>query len=606
MIKPKTFGIDLGTSNCAISICNEEANSVQPITQLSGAGRINNENSFASALYIQNEKQFSNEEVSLPWSNATEPYILGNFAREIGAQSPDRLVTSAKSWLCTNVADSTSPILPWKSDSVKQKLSPLKASELYLRHLRHSYFHSTGTDTFEDCQVVLTVPASFDESARNMTYQAAINAGFDENIILLEEPLAAFYAWLDHVMDSWRDKVKPGDVILVCDIGGGTTDFSLIAVTDHGGNLELKRISVGKHILLGGDNMDLALAYTLRQQLENENNKIDDWQFLALIQSCRKGKEKLFSNDELSQITITIPSRGSSLFAKTISIVLTRSVLEQVVIDGFFQQTDINSVPETNKHLGLQEIGLPYASDAVISKHIAQFLAMSYKNISGDENLLQSVKDNIFDGEFIIPNAVLFNGGVFNAKSLRNKVLSLLNSWTNNNEINELIGPDLDIAVSRGAAVYGYNKIHNKGVRVKAGVSRSYYIGLESSMPAIPGFKPPIKALCVVQQGMEEGEEGILDDKEFFIRSGTYAEFKFFSSTQRGDDQVGHLVENAAVELEPAHNLSLEIKSLSDKEEQESIPVKLHSQLTELGTLQLWMQHTKSEKRWTLSFDIRD
>ena len=311
-------------------------------------------------------------------------------------------------------------------------------------------------------------------------------------------------AWTTRAGRHWRDAVAPGDIILVCDVGGGTADFRLIAVTDIAGNLELERISVGEHILLGGDNMDLALAYTLQARLEPEGKMLDAWQFLALVHAASGAKITLFEDSSLAKLPIAVPSRGSSLFARTVATALDCASLSQVILDGFFAQTALDDLPRGARRTGLQEFGLPYASDPVISKHLARFLTRSLQNVKASDKLAALVGRRA-GGQALMPTAVLFNGGVFKAAPIRARVLDLLAAWNGGQATREVEGFEPDLAVAQGAASYGRHRASGKGIRIKAGTARSYYIALEASMPAIPGFRPPAKALCVVPQSMQEG-----------------------------------------------------------------------------------------------------
>ncbi|MEA2768511.1 MAG: hypothetical protein QOD93_1473, partial [Acetobacteraceae bacterium] len=374
-----SLGIDLGTSNCAMALTDLETDrtEVLPITQILAANQLGEKLTQASALYLPHPEEFQPGSFPLPWNVIGKPEVIGQFARDHGALVPDRLVTSAKSWLSNPHIDPKQPTLPWRSDSVEEKLSPFEISRRYLQHLKEAFLHTMHVQgrqwDLDDGQIVVTVPASFDEVARSLTAEAAVAAGLG-NVTLLEEPQAAFYAWTARAGRQWRDAVAPGDVILVCDVGGGTADFSLIAVTDVAGDLELERISVGEHILLGGDNMDLALAYTLQARLEAEGKSLNAWQFLALVHAASRAKITLFEDTSLAEAPIAVPSRGSSLFAKTIATALDRASLSQVILDGFFAQTALDHLPREARRTGLQEFGLSYASDAVISKHLAHFL----------------------------------------------------------------------------------------------------------------------------------------------------------------------------------------------------------------------------------------
>lgn len=563
----------------------------------------------ASNIYIAAPDEFPADAFKLPNCDQPSSQVVGAFAREHGAQVPDRLVASAKSWLCSTQIDHHEPILPWQSTSVETKLSPIDASRLYLESLAYGFTAAAETGqsdwSLDNTSVVLTVPASFDEVARSLTYEAAEAAGLGQ-VTLMEEPQAAFYAWLSQAGSDWRKQVATGDIILVCDVGGGTSDFSLICVSEVDGDLELERISVGEHLLLGGDNLDLALAHVLRYQMEGEGKSIDDWQFLALVHACRAAKETLFENLDLSEVPLSVPSRGSSLFAGSVATSLSRDTLNQIALDGFLPLIEPTVMPEARASAGLQEFGLAYESDPVLSKHLARFLARSLQNVKANPSLVGKFSDEVIGGTFLKPTAVLFNGGFFNADPARERVLSLLNQWAGEaSPVRELAGARYDKAVAHGAAYYGLNKLSGSGVRVKAGASRSYYIGLETAGLAIPGFKPPLKALCVVPQGMEEGSEEILDSKEFGLVTGESVTFRFFSSAIRSGDVVGTILPDAEKELEETLKLNMELTPLEGHATGEVVPVKLHARVTEMGTLDLWMQHTRSDHRWKLEFAVR-
>jgi hypothetical protein len=604
-----SLGIDLGTSNCAMALTDLETDrtEVLPIPQILAANQLGEKPTLASATYLPHPEEFPPGSFRLPWSAGEEPGIIGQFARDHGALVPDRLATSAKSWLSNPHIDPKQPTLPWRSDSVEEKLSPFECSRRYLQHLKDAFLHTAGAQgrqwDLADAQIVVTVPASFDEVARSLTAEAAEAAGLG-HVTLLEEPQAAFYAWSARAGRQWRDAVAPGDVILVCDVGGGTADFSLIAVTDAGGNLELERISVGEHILLGGDNMDLALAYTLQAGLEAEGKTLDAWQFQALVHAASHAKITLFEDAALPEAPIAIPSRGSSLFAKTIATALDRASLSRVILDGFFAQTAVDDLPREARRAGLQEFGLPYASDPVISKHLARFLTRSLQNVKASGKL-DAVVGPRAGGRALMPTAVLFNGGVFKAEPIRARVLDLLASWNGGQAVRELEGFEPDLAVAHGAAVYGRHRATGKGMRIKAGTSRSYYIGLEASMPAVPGFRPPVKALCVVPQGMQEGTELLIEGRTFGLVTGQAAEFRFFSSTVRSGDMPGQILPDAERELEETSLLEVELPALPDVSAGQVVPVQIESVVTELGTLELWMKHTNSDRRWKLEFEVR-
>jgi hypothetical protein len=606
-----SLGIDLGTTNSAIALTDLESDQTEvlEVTQIIGPNQIGEKTTLPSALYITHRDEYPENSFPLPWKEGFEDTtIAGHFAREHGALIPDRLITSAKSWLSNPHIDPRRQSLPWKSDIKDEKLSPVECSRRYLAHVKNAFFYAGRVQgqnwDLSETEIVLTVPASFDAVAQNLTAEAAEAAGLGK-VTLLEEPQAAFYAWIAQAGREWRSLISPGDIILVCDVGGGTADFSLIAVTDNGGTLELERISVGEHILLGGDNMDLALAYTLQAKLETEGRSIDSWQFLALVHAASKAKIALFEDESLPEVPIAVPSRGSSLLARTVSTTLERATLEQVVLDGFFAKTGINDLPQEARRVGLQEFGLPFAADPVISKHLARFLCRSRVNLSSSQSLTTAVERQLGSAEFVMPTAVLFNGGVFKSGPIRNRVLELIASWNEGRPVRELRGIEPDLAVAKGASFYGRTRVTQKGIRIKAGAARSYYIGLESSMPAVPGFRAPIQALCVVPQGMQEGSELLIEGRDFGLLTGHPAEFRFYSSAVRSGDQPGKILPDAARELEETSLLEINLPPLPDFPAGQVVPVQINSVVTELGTLELWMKHMNSDRRWKVEFQVR-
>lgn len=606
-----SLGIDLGTTNSAIAITDLETDQTEivEVTQILAPNRIGEKQTLPSALYLPHTDEFPGEALALPWLDGEETTsIVGHFARDHGAMVPDRLVTSAKSWLSNPHIDPKQKTLPWKSGEGVEKLSPVECSRLYLEHLREGFLYAERLQEREwdldEGQIVLTVPASFDEVARNLTAEAAEAAGLGK-VTLVEEPLAAFYAWTAQTGKEWRSQVAPGDIVLVCDVGGGTADFSLVAISEEDGDLDLERISVGEHILLGGDNMDLALAYALRMKIEAEGKSLDAWQFLALTHAAAAAKVALFDDPDLDEAPIALPSRGSSLLAGTISTKLDRETLEQVVLDGFFPITEPDDLPKQARSAGLQELGLPYASDPVISKHLARFLSRSLTNVRASETLSALVDEDRVAHDLLMPSAVLFNGGVFKSDAIRGRVIELLTSWNDDTEVRELEGFQPDLAVAKGASFYGRNRVTGKGIRIKAGAARSYYIGLETSMLAIPGFRPPVKALCVVPQGMEEGTEQLIEDQEFGLVVGEPADFRFFSSEVRSGDAPGEILPDAEKELEETSQLEVTLPAVEDLPVGQPVPVQLNAVVTELGTLELWMEHTRSDRRWKVEFQVR-
>jgi molecular chaperone DnaK (HSP70) len=609
-----SLGIDLGTSNSAVAMTDLESDETEvvEITQILAPNRVGEQATLPSALYIPNAAEFPDDALALPWSNGGDGggdgVVVGQFARDHGALVPDRLIQSAKSWLSNPHIDPRQRVLPWKSAIEEAKWSAVQCSGRYLEHLLDGFRHAQrlrGRDwDLAEGDVVVTVPASFDEVARNLTAEAAETAGLGK-VTLLEEPQAAFYAWVAEAGRDWRARVNPGDIVLVCDVGGGTADFSLIAVNEADGALALERISVGEHILLGGDNMDLALAYTVKAELDAAGTAIDDWQLLALVHAVAKAKVALFDDETLDEVPIAIPSRGSSLFAGSVATRLTRAVLDHVVVEGFFPLTPVTELPRESRRTGLQEFGLPYAADPVISKHLARFLTRSRTNVQASAALSALVGADAMAGGFLAPSAVLFNGGVFKAAVIRQRVLDLLTGWNGGKPVRALEGIQPDLAVARGAALYGRNRATGKGIRIKAGAARSYYVGLDSSMPAIPGFRPPVKALCVVPQGMEEGSSLLIDGQTFGLVTGEPADFRFFSSEVRSGDAPGQLLADAERELDETSQLEVTLPALDDVPPGQAVPVQIESLITELGTLELWMKHVNSDRRWKVEFTVR-
>jgi len=604
-------GIDLGTTNSALAHCqaavaeDAEPISVQDVPQLVNPNEVAERRLLPSFLYIPGEVDFPKGSVALPWER--EPrFVIGELARKRGAESPARLVASAKSWLCYAAVDRTAALLPWQAPEEVPKLSPIEVSSHFLQYLRcvwdNQYAKKKPELALTEQEVLLTVPASFDEEARELTRLAAERAGL-KNVTLLEEPQAAFYAWLDSQGDGWRRRIKVGDLVLVCDVGGGTTDFSLITVSEEGGELALKRVAVGDHILLGGDNMDLALARLLQQRLEANGHHIDRWQLHSLWHQCRLAKEKLFEEPKSQKHAVTLLGKGAKLVGGTIKTELTREDLNQVLVDGFFPKVASDETPARQRRIGFQELGLPYAADAAITKHLARFLSQQVQS-SPELEKVRRGKSGL-----ACPTHVLFNGGVMKAAVLRERLIDVLNSWLRDEGFEPLRSkevldaPDLEHAVARGAAYYGRAR-RGRGVRIRSGASRTYYIGVESAMPAVPGVEAPLKALCVVPFGMEEGTEAKIPNREFGLVVGEAAEFRFLSSSVRKQDQIGNLLEDWGDEIEELSPLEVTLKL--DGHEGTVLPVRLETRVTEVGTLEVWCVSRDGTQRWKLELNIRE
>lgn len=599
------IGIDLGTTNSAVAWKSTtedgaRAPEVLEVPQLESPGTLVSLKQLPSALYIPFEGEHTAESLRLPWGDSPR-YIVGRYAKERASAAPDRVVLSAKSWLCHAQVDRKEKLLPWESSIKEEKLSAFEASAALLAHIREALFAGpTAFGESENPEVVLTVPASFDEAARNLTVEAAEFAGF-QRVTLLEEPLAALYSWIARTGDAWREFIEVGDIILVCDVGGGTADFSLVVVSEEEGNLRLQRLSVGNHILLGGDNMDLALAYQLRQKLQAQGHTLDTWQFHSLVHQARKVKERLLSGDDES-VPVSLTGKGSSLFASTLQVEARRDEVLALILDGFFPKVARDDLPAADAE-GIQEFGLPFEAEPALTRHLAAFLEKSNLQVSRNEGVEADLRDKAAHGA-LLPNRVLFNGGVFKSPLPRSQVLELLQEWSPELSIQELQGNDFDVAVAEGAAHYARIRSSGEGLRIRAGVPRSYYLGLKSSMPAVPGMRPPVKGICVVEQGMEEGSEVSVENQKFSLLTGKEVEFRFFSSQQRPQDSVGSMLDDAEAELEESSRLSLTLPR-AENQQVESVPVELHSKVTDVGTLELWMHSLESENRWKLEFDVR-
>ncbi len=600
----KIIGIDLGTTNSALAWCGapeeESPIEVRNIPQLVNPNEVAERTLLPSFLYLPGELDFPKGSLALPWE--PEPkFVVGELARKRGAENPNRLVASAKSWLSYAAVNRTAPILPWQAPDEVAKLSPVEASAQFLRYLR-TVWDSAEQIPLAEQDVLLTVPASFDEEARELTRRAAEQAGYGP-VTLLEEPQAAFYAWLESQGEAWRKRIKVGDLVLVCDVGGGTTDFSLITVSEQDGELTLKRVAVGDHILLGGDNMDLALARVLQQRLEAEGHRIDTWQLHGLWHQCRAAKEKLFESPRMQKHPVTLLGKGTKLIGGTIKTELGREDLDQILVEGFFPKTASREMPARQRRVGFQELGLPYAADPAITKHLARFLSEQVQN-SPEAGAIRRGRSGL-----ACPTHVLFNGGVMKAAGLRQRVVEVLNSWLRQEGFEALgaeqvlEGTDLEHAVARGAAYYGKAR-GGGGVRIRSGASRTYYIGIESALPAVPGMPAPLKALCVVPFGMEEGTEATIPDREFGLVVGEPAEFRFLTSSVRKQDQIGTLLEDWSEELQELSPLEVTLKM--DGQQGAVQPVRLETRVTELGTLEVWCVSRDRSQRWKLELNIRE
>ncbi len=600
-----SVGIDLGTTNCALAWVelspagtDVTRSEVLEVSQVVQPGSVEARPLLPSFIYGPAAAELPLGALALPWDGARERAI-GEWARSHGALVPGRLVSSAKSWLSNGAVDRRDSMLPVGGAEDLARISPVEASAQYLRHLKEAWNwrFATGEEgdpalALEEQEVTIAVPASFDAVARELTAEAAAQAGL-RHLTLIEEPQAALYAWLEAMGDAWRGHLRPGDLLLVCDLGGGTTDLSLIEVSDASGELALNRIAVGEHILLGGDNMDLALGAKLEQKLAATGRKLDRWQSLALTHAARMGKERLFADPALAAFPISVPGRGSSLMASTLRTELTREELSEVLLEGFFPKVAASERPATPRRMGFTTLGLPYAQEPAVTRHIAHFLSRHGAAL----------------GRALHPTAVLFNGGVMKASLLKTRVMELLGAWAQAAGAvapRELPGGDLDLAVAHGAAFHGLVR-HGRAIRIRGGTARAYYVGIEAAMPAVPGMAPPMKTLCLAPMGMEEGSAAEPAGLELGLVLGERAHFRLFASSLRREDRVGTLFDEWELgegELEELPPIEALLPGEGGQEEGVIVPVRLRAQVTELGTLEVHCI-ARDGRRWRLEFNLR-
>ncbi|HEY4119591.1 MAG TPA: Hsp70 family protein [Byssovorax sp.] len=624
MATNRVVGIDLGTTHSALAFADVGGNGAETllVPQLVARSEVEERPLVPSFLYVGHA---SDGPLALPW-DAERTFAVGEYARARGVDAPARLVSSAKSWLSHTGIDRRGGALPVGAPEDVEKISPVEASWRILEHLVEAYDQRFAKDDAAHAlakqEVVLCVPASFDAAARELTVEAATAAGI-EHLTLLEEPQAALYAWIAARGDAWRKDVHPGDVILVVDVGGGTTDFSAIAATEQGGSLELVRVAVGDHILLGGDNLDLALAHAVKQKLEAAGKEVDRVQMHALAHACRAAKERLLGADPPEVAPIAIAARGSQLLGGGLRSELTREEAERVVVEGFFPIVDSSARPAVRARAALTQIGLPYASDPAVTKHLAAFLTKHARAVDKLPGFAPKAGDDgaRHDGpaaagveqrapKILRPTAVLFNGGVMKAPALAKRLTEVLARWLEADGAKPprlLEGADLDLGVARGAAAYALAR-RGQGLRIRGGTARAYYVGIESAVPAVPGVEPPITALCVAPFGMEEGTEAPLPPNELGAVVGEPVRFRFFSSTVRRDDQAGAELDRwKDGELEELAPVEVTLPT-EGRAEGDVVPVKLHARVTEVGTLVLEAVPTepkKPDERFAIELSVR-
>ncbi|MEZ4222411.1 MAG: Hsp70 family protein [Polyangiaceae bacterium] len=587
------FGIDLGTTHTALASANvtdESPPKVEPVTQLVARNEVDARPLLPSFLYFASDGE---DALALPWATERR-FCVGAHARARAVEAPDRVVSSAKSWLCHPGIDRRAAALPANAADDIEAISPVEASFRFLDHLAEALQARPGPSLAEH-PVILTVPASFDAAARDLTVEAAYAAGLDQ-LTLLEEPQAALYAWLAAHQANFRDHLRPDDVVLVIDIGGGTTDFSAIRCVERNGELELERVAVGDHILLGGDNMDLTLAHVALQRARGGGGTQDRLQLASLAHACRNAKERLFAEPELQSVPVAVAGRGSALMGNVVRSEVTRADVESSLIQGFFPRVDAAAQPAQRARTGLTRLGLPYASDPAITKHLAAFLCKNAE-LGSSSTLLR-------------PTAVLFNGGVVKAQAVRDCIVQTLNGWLERDgapALRVLPGDDPELAVARGAAFYARVRA-GKGLRIRGGTARAYYIGIESPAPAVPGLEPPMIAMCVSPFGMEEGTHAELPAHELGVIVGEPVQFRFFGSTARRHDAAGATLESwSDAELQELSPLEVTLPA-EGREAGDVVPVHLEAQVTPVGTLLLEavpFEPKQADERWKVELGVR-
>jgi molecular chaperone DnaK (HSP70) len=591
------LGIDLGTSNCAMACVEPARGPAAPVTdvavlQLQRPGQVAPGPVLPSCIYLPSEQELSPEAIRLPWDAATRD-VVGEFARWQGARVPGRLAVSAKSWLCHPGVDRSAPILPWGGHPDVQRLSPVEASARLLKHLIQSWDFVHPDAPLADQEVVITVPASFDEVARALTVSAARQAGM-ATFTLVEEPQAAFY---DFTARHRRDMAQVLDgvrLVLVVDVGGGTTDFTLVQVGVSPEGPALRRIAVGDHLMLGGDNMDAALGRIAEARILSGGRKLSPMQWTQLVQASRLAKEALLSDQGPAQYHLSVAGEGSRLVGASLAAHLARAEAEQVVLDGFFPRCHPEDTPPRSTRAGLQELGLPYAQDPAVTRQLAAFLRAHAP--AGLAALGQADRRPRGSAGLPRPDAILLNGGVFNARAVAARLVEVVSGWwPEAPPIPLLAHESLELAVARGAAYYGLVR-RGLGRRIGGGTAHALYVGLEKQ-----GAERPM-ALCVIPRGQEAGESVDLGGRVFHLTLGRPVRFPLFTTTSDRVETTGEIVpvSEDLSRLPPVHALLDGVGGKAGP-----VPVHLRATVTEIGTLELCCVSNVSDERWRLEFDLR-
>lgn len=625
-------GIDLGTTNSAVAYVDSQADGKEgppgvrtfAVPQLVAPGEVEPRETLPSFHYEAAVDEFPSRALDLPWTAGDRRYAVGFFAHDHGANVPGRLIASAKSWLCHPGIDRAAQLLPWHGAPDVERLSPVEASARYLRHIREAW-DAQFAEPLADQDVVLTLPASFDEVARELTVKAARLAGLPR-VVLIEEPQAAFYAWLDLHRDRWESLVTPGQKILVCDIGGGTSDFTLIRVRrGEAGKIRFHRVAVGEHLILGGDNLDLALAHALERKLAGDGS-LAPRQWAVLVRACRRVKETLLGDDAPQRLTVNLPSAGARLIGGGVQVEVTRVEAETLLVDGFLPRVPLDEKPATRRS-GFQEFGLPFAPDAAITKYLAAFLT-AHRHAAADhgdaDDVPSAAHAGADRGDPARPDLVLFNGGFFASPALRGRLLEVLGSWFTPPAAKQIWQPHvleggrLDLAVAHGAAYYGLVR-RGAGVRISAGLARTYYIGVEAGDYSGSETDRDIRgeveheggyavghpsAVCLLPAGLEEGQEVELSQRRFELAVRQPVEFPIYVSSTRLTDQPGDVLPVDAEQMTALAPIRTVLET-GKKGPGSTICAELHARLTEIGTLDLWCREVGGPRTWRLQFDVR-
>jgi molecular chaperone DnaK (HSP70) len=602
-------GIDLGTTNTVVAYAPVDARvdasggraaiTLFEIEQLVAPGQVAALPLLPSVRYHPLEGELPAADVRLPWPQDTaeaQPVVFGQLARRLGAQVPGRMVASAKSWLSHTAVDRLAPILPWGAAPDVAKVSPVAASASYLAYLRAAWNHKFPASPLEQQELVLTVPASFDEGARALTLAAARQAGLPQ-LRLLEEPQAVFYDWLFRHRGNLAGELAHTRMVLVCDVGGGTTDLSLIKVDLQDGQPQLTRIGVGNHVMLGGDNMDLALAHVTEAKMaqmagtDQPRPHLSSSALSQLMERCRAAKEQLLAADAPDQAQVTLLGSGSRMIGGMRSVALTKEEVGNIIVDGFFPQVAATDRVQQAR-AGIVEFGLPYARDPAVTRHIADFLQQHASDLQAAH-----------EGATAMPDTLLLNGGVFRADALVERLQQTLGNWRGA-PLRLLHNDNPDVAVARGAVAYAL-ALQGEAPRIDAGAARSYFLVLDEA----EAKKGPKRGICILPRGSETGREILLDNRTFALRLGQPVRFHVMTSNADGADAPplpGELVDlddPKYVRLPPIATVLRGAKSAGSKQE---TAVQLATALTEVGTLEMHCVNlSDASQRWLLEFDLR-